>query len=215
MMVVSMFTALPMMAQTTDDAARHEAQMKKLKKGLNEKAVKAARKEVKRLEKNGWETAPGTLPMDKQLERSYLYQEQLDDNMEPAYITVTVTAIGENYIAAKKQAEAILKPTLAGKIQSNVTEIIENTVSTKQLAPGEAASVVQTLSQSKEIISQELGSMITIVDLFRTLKNGNKEVSVTCAYSMAKAKQVAKDVVKKELEKGNSDLQKKWDDIEL
>ena len=42
MMVVSMFAVLPMIAQTTDDAARHEAQMKKLKKGLNEKSVKAA-----------------------------------------------------------------------------------------------------------------------------------------------------------------------------
>ena len=37
---------------------------------LNKKASKAARKEAKKLTKEGWLTSPGTLPLEKQLDKS-------------------------------------------------------------------------------------------------------------------------------------------------
>lgn len=38
------------------------------KKALNEKATKEARKEAKKLKKQGWQIAPGALPLEKQLD---------------------------------------------------------------------------------------------------------------------------------------------------
>ena len=71
------------------------------KKDLNERATKAARKEAKRLKKEGWTTSPGTLPLDKQLDRSYLMQMEYDENLFPKYIMADAQSIGQNYDAAK------------------------------------------------------------------------------------------------------------------
>ena len=48
------------------------------KKALNEKATKEARKEAKKLKKQGWQIAPGALPLEKQLDKSYLMQYEYD-----------------------------------------------------------------------------------------------------------------------------------------
>lgn len=50
------------------------------KKALNEKATKEARKEAKKLKKQGWQIAPGALPLEKQLDKSYLMQYEYDEN---------------------------------------------------------------------------------------------------------------------------------------
>ena len=58
-------------AQTTKEQRKERQELAKAsKKELNEKAGKAARKEAKRLSKEGWKTAPGALPLEKQLDKS-------------------------------------------------------------------------------------------------------------------------------------------------
>ena len=53
-------------AQTTKEQRKERQELAKAsKKELNEKASKAARKEAKRLSKEGWRTAPGSLPLEK------------------------------------------------------------------------------------------------------------------------------------------------------
>ena len=44
---------------------------KQAKKEMKRKAYKDARKEAKRFKRKGWYVAPGALPMDKQLEKSW------------------------------------------------------------------------------------------------------------------------------------------------
>ena len=62
-------------------------EIKKLSKAeLNEKATKTARKDAKQLQKEGWQTAPGALPIEKQLDKSYLMQMEYDEDMFPKYI---------------------------------------------------------------------------------------------------------------------------------
>ena len=64
-------------AQTTKEQRKERQELAKAsKKELNEKASKAARKEAKRLSKEGWKTAPGALPLEKQLDKSYMMQYQ-------------------------------------------------------------------------------------------------------------------------------------------
>ena len=101
-------------------------------------------------------------------------------------------SVGQNYDAAKMQALELAKQNLAGQIQTEVTALIENTVSNKQLEPNEAASIVQSVSAGKSLISQSIGRVITIVEVYRTLPNKNKEVLVKIAYNSAMAKAAAK-----------------------
>ena len=183
------------------------------KSELNEKASKAARKEAKKLQNEGWTNAPGALPLEKQLDKSYTMQMEYDEEMFPKYLIGEAMSVGQNYDAAKMQALELAKQNLAGQIQTEVTALIENTVSNKQLEPNEAASIVQSVSAGKSLISQSIGRVITIVEVYRTLPNKNKEVLVKIAYNSAMAKAAAKSSVKKDLEQRGDNLQKKLDEL--
>lgn len=172
-------------------------------------------KEVKKFTAEGWQVAPGALPMDKQLERSWKMQSEVDENKMPKYIMGEAMSIGENYDAAKMQALELAKQNLAGQIQTEVTALIENTVANKQIEREQAASITQTVSASKNLISQSLGRTIPVVELYRVKGNKNKEVLVRIAYSEEMAMQAAKKVIREELEKKGEDLHNQLDCIML
>ncbi len=190
-----------------------KAMMKASKSELNEKASKAARKEAKKLKKEGWAPAPGALPLDKQLDKSYVMQFQYDEKGYPLFITGEAMSIGENYDAAKMQALELAKQNLAGQIQTEVTALIENSVSNKQLEKEAAASVTQSILASKNLISQSLGRVIPVVEVYRTKNTGNKEVLVRIAYNSEMAKEAAKKAIRKDLEEKGDSLHKQLDQL--
>lgn len=186
---------------------------KSSKKELNEKAGKAARKEAKRLAKEGWTTAPGALPLEKQIDKSYLMQYQYDADGFPQFIMAEAMSIGGNYDAAKMQALELAKQNLAGQIQTEVTSLIENTVANDQMDQGEAASITRSVMASKNLISQSIGRVIPVVETYRSVNGKNKEVLIRIAYSQDMAKAAAKRAIKEELEERGDSLLGKLDDI--
>ena len=201
-------------AQLTKEQKKERQEMKKMSKAeLNEKASKAARKEAKALSKEGWKAAPGALPLEKQLDRSYMMQQEYDEDMFPKYIIGEAMSIGENYDAAKMQATELAKLNLAGQIQTEVTALIENNVANQQLSADEAASVTQSLMAAKSLISQSIGRTVPLVEVYREKANKNKEVSVYIGYNSKMAKAAAKKAIRDELEKKGEGLQKKLDEL--
>ena len=185
---------------------------KQSKSELNQKASKAARKEAKTLKKEGWMVNPGALPLDKQLDKSYLMQMEFEENMMPKYIMGEARSIGENYDAAKMQALELAKQNLAGQIQTEITALIENTVANKQLAAEQAASVTQSVLASKNLISQRIGRTINVVEVYRTLPGSkNKEVLVRIAYNSKMAMEAAKAAVREDLEAKGEELHEQLD----
>lgn len=214
MTLVLVMTFTVSFAQLTKEQIKERKEIKKASKAeLGEKATKIARKAAKRLAKEGWTTTPGALPLEKQLDKSYLMQMEYDENMFPKYLMGEAMSIGENYDAARLQAMELAKQSLAGQIQTEVTALIENTLSNKQLAAEEAASVTQIISAGKNLISQSIGRVLTVVEMYRVLGNKNKEVSLRIAYNAEMAKQAAKKAVRQELEKKGDDLHKKLDEL--
>lgn len=201
-------------AQITKEQKKERQEIYKSSKSeLGKKATKTARKEAKRLKKEGWQTVPGALPLEKQLDKSYLMQMEYDVDMYPKYLMGEAMSIGENYDAAKMQALELAKQNLAGQIQTEVTALIENTVANKQLAAEEAASVTQSILAGKNLISQSIGRTITVMELYRTKQNKNKEVLVRIAYNGDMAKAAAKKAIREDLEKKGEDLHKKLDEL--
>lgn len=199
-------------AQSAKELAKERKELVKASKSeLDKKASKAARKEAKKLKKAGWQTVPGALPLEKQLDKSYLMQYEYEADMYPKYIMGEAMSIGENYDAAKMQALELAKQNLAGQIQTEVTALIENSVANEQMEAEAAASVTRTIMASKNLISQSIGRTIPVVEAYRTLNNKNKEVLVRIAYSGDMAKNIAKKVVKEELEKKGESLHDKLD----
>ena len=156
---------------------------------------------------------PGALPLEKQLDKAYSMQYECDENGYPKFIMGEGRSIGGNYDAAKMQAIEIAKQNLAGKIQTEITAIIENTISNQQLEEEEAVSITKTINSSKNLISQSIGRTITVVETYRTLKNKNKEVLVRLAYNSESAKKAALNAVKKDLEKRGEELHKQLDKV--
>ena len=201
-------------AQSTDKIVQERAELVKLsKKQLSQRASKTARKEAKRMRKEGWKTTPGALPLDKQLDKSYLMQYEFDENMFPKYIMGEAMSIGENYDAAKMQALELAKQNLAGQIQAEVTALVENTIANKQLSNEQAASITQSVQSSKSLISQRIGRTISVVETYRVVSNGNKEVLVRIAYNSQMAREAAKNAIREDLEQKGENLHEQLDEL--
>lgn len=186
---------------------------KAAKKQLDAKASKTARNEAKRLKKEGWKPAPGALPIEKQLDNSYLKQQEQDELGYPKFLMGEAMSIGENYDAAKMQALELSKQNLAGQIQTEVTALIENTVANKQLAKEEAVSITESVIASKNLISQKIGKTIIVTELYRELPNKNKEVLVRVAYNMQMAKEAARQAIREDLEQKGLNLHQQLDQV--
>jgi hypothetical protein len=189
------------------------AQLKQLKQDFKEKASKEARKEAKKLKKEGWVVSPGSLPLERQLDRSYLTIMETDEDLNPVYIVGEGLSVGENYDAAKMQAMELARQQIAGKIGSETTALIDNLVGNKQMGAEEAATVTTLLSEGKTIISQKLGRVVPVVECYRTLNNKNKEVMVRLATKESAIREVMKGYLREEMEKKGAKMSDQLDEL--
>ncbi|MCM1311653.1 MAG: hypothetical protein NC206_08520 [Bacteroides sp.] len=180
--------------------------MKYSRKALEEKASKDARKEAKRLTKQGWRPIAGSLPLEKQLDIAYKMQFEYDEDLYPRYIMGEATAVSTIESAARLQADQLAKEDLASNIQTEITGLIENTATTQQIAPDDATAMVKTVAASKSLISQTLTTPRPVLQMSRVLPNKNYEVTLRFAYSGAQAKQNVKNVMLRALEGEGSEL---------
>ncbi|MEO9852265.1 MAG: hypothetical protein ABJH72_24085 [Reichenbachiella sp.] len=199
--IVMLALVCSMMAYTPAEA---QVNKKPLKKEIKKKAVKEARKEAKKYSKQGYTTAPGALPMAKQIETAWMRQYEVDEEGFPLYIVASGNSVANTQSAAKLQATELAKLELAGSISTQVAALIENSISNQQLNAEEAASVTKTVAASKNIIAQELGRSLPLFEIYRTLKNKNVEVTVRMAYNTKKAMEVARKTLSQKLESETS-----------
>ncbi|MEG0807803.1 MAG: hypothetical protein RR410_05555 [Alistipes sp.] len=201
-------------AQTQKEITKERKEIAKLSKSeLNSRASKAARKAAKEYAKEGWVVAPGALPLEKQLDRTFNMQYEYDENAFPKYLMGEAMSIGENYDGGKMQALELAKQNLAGQIQTEVTALIENSVANKQLAQEQAATITETVMASKNLISQSIGRVIPVVECYRIKSNKNKEVRVQIAYNSKMALDAAKNAVREQLEKKSDKLHEQLDKV--
>ena len=203
------FLAVLMMLSLSMGVMAQNAMQQKVKQNksaLKEKASKDARNEAKRLKKEGWTVLPGGLPLEKQVDRLYMFLEDFDEDMNPLYIDGTGRGQGENFAAAQVQATELARMELAGKIGSEATGIVDNMVANKMLADDQAASITTTLVENKTIFSQKLGRVQTPLIVTRVLKNNMKEVTVRMVTKKSAVEEIAKEAIRAELEKDGKEL---------
>lgn len=192
---------------------RQEIQ-KAARKKLDEQASKDAKKEAKKFVKEGWLTPPGALPLEKQLDRSYIMQLQQDDDGYPKYLMADGMSVGGNYDAAKMQALELARQNIAAQIQSEVGSLIETSVANNQLNGNDAESITKSVMAAKSLISNSIGRIIPVVEVYREIKrNRNREVLVRVAYSQEMAKKAAKNAIKKSLEEEGNALHERLDEV--
>lgn len=174
---------------------------KQIKKELKAKPEKLARKEAKKLRKAGWEVGPGSLPMEKMLDKKFKKEYEETDKGNTKYISAEGNAVGETKTAAEIQALTVAKLNLASVIESKVNGLLSGNIANQQLNNEDAASITQVLANSKELISADLGYVEPVVKLYRTPKGNDKntEVQLVVFYDTEQSMQIAKKIIKKEL----------------
>lgn len=199
--ITTMFSLLLITMMTIAPLASSNAQSEKqLKKNISKSALKDARKEAKNLKKQGYNVNPGQLPMDKQLEKSWMMQYEVDDEGNKLYFIADGTSVGETQAAAKLQAYEVAKINLAGQIETTIAGLITTNLGNQQLSGDDAASVTQTMGQFKSKMNQRMGRTLTAFEAYKPLGK-NTEVRVTIAYSSNEAKRIAKEILREDLKK--------------
>ena len=209
MKTMKFLAVLALLSLSMGVSAQNAMQQKLManKSALKEKASKDAKKEAKRLTKEGWTVFPGGLPLEKQLDRVYMFQEDYDDDMNHKYILGENISMGETVAAAQAQATELARMDLAGQIGSETTTIVDNMLANKMLADDQAASIATTLIENKTLYSQKLGRIEPVLKLMRVnKKNNNKEVMVRLVAKKSSIDEIAKQAVRAELEKGGKEL---------
>lgn len=186
---------------------------KVLDKDLRKKAIKNARSEAKKLEKEGFKTPVGKLPLAKQIETSWEKQAELDMDGNPYWYVASSRIIGANQSAAAMQATNTAKIELAGQIQTKVSQLIEAKVANDDMGQEEAAGLSSVVAASKSVIFSTLGRIIPLVEVYRTLPNHYVEVMVTIGYSIQEANKEAVNAIRKELAAKSEDLVKELDKL--
>ena len=222
-LIVSIFTAVMMMIAAVDASAqvasnqqrkqiqKHE---KVLNKAMKKKAIKAARKEAKSLKKQGYMTLLGQLPLDKQLENSWQASYELDVQGYPYYIMSTQKATAANYTAAQLQAMNAAKTDIAGQIETRINQVIETKVTSNEFARNEANSLTSFVATSKNIISNTLGRVIKLVEIYREPKRTKVvEVQVTLAYNAEIATKEAINAIQKSVSADDVEIMKLVDEL--
>jgi len=170
------------------------------------KIERDARKEAKRLTKDGWKVAPGAPSMERQLIAAYTKQAEMDNQGLEKNIKGEAMSVGEFYDAAYKQATVLAKNDIAEKMETFVMGRVENKVSNGQLTGKQAASVAETVSNTKNTVAQHLGQVNMPVTVYRDLANNNVEVRVMAFYSKAAATEIAKEELRKSLKDKANEL---------
>jgi hypothetical protein len=188
MMLIALtgFIGMPVSAQLTE---KQEKQI-----------TKEAKKEAKKLKKEGWQVPAGAFSMERQLTKAYMLQEETDADYHPKYIIGQAISGGSFYDAAKMQAVELAKAELAGNIATDLTTLVNLKLGNQQISADKASSASEIIQKGKSLVSQKLGSTIPLIELFRTKGDGSVEVQIRLAYDKKKGIKDALDAIDSELE---------------
>ena len=188
MMLIALtgFIGMPVSAQLTE---KQEKQI-----------TKEAKKEAKKLKKEGWQVPAGAFSMERQLTKAYMLQEETDADYHPKYIIGQAISGGSFYDAAKMQAVELAKAELAGNIATDLTTLVNLKLGNQQISADKASSASEIIQKGKSLVSQKLGSTIPLIELFRTKGDGSVELQIRLAYDKKKGIKDALDAIDSELE---------------
>ena len=194
-------------AQSAKELRKERKEIQKVsKEELNRKSEKSARKEAKRLKKEGWGGTPGALPMEKQLDNSFLMQCEYDSNNKLKYIMGNSVTVGESADAAFMQAAELARHEIIAQVEADVTTYIRTYGGNEQMSKEKNNSVLKTVLSAGSIMSQKIYSAQPVLKIYRALDNGNVEVSLTMACSREEIFNSVKNIMDEELLKEGKDI---------
>lgn len=180
-------------------------------KEIKGKAVKEARKEAKRLaKKEDYKVFPGSMPMDKQLERVWMKQYAENADGSQKYLFADGNGVGKTQTAAELQAMEAAKLQLAGQISNEINQIIEGKIANDQIDRNEGQSLTKFVAGSKNYIVQNLQYVKPAFKVLRDVGKKDKEVFVKIYYNVEESMAAAERALEA---KARADLEEEADEL--
>ena len=146
---------------------------RELEKEISDRAMKEARKESKKLKREGWKVTQGSMPLEKLLENSWKMQLQVNEDGSQKYLFADGNGVAQSRSVAEMQAIELAKLQLVSTLQSNISSLISTNIGNAQLSTKEAASVTEIVQSAKNIISAKLGYINPLFKIYRDVGSNN------------------------------------------
>lgn len=177
------------------------------------KLVKISRdtkREVKKLEKDGWKNLPGDMPIGQQLNSAWAKEAEVDDEGLPKWVVATGESVAEFQSTAEMQALELAKLNLVRLLESQMRSVVETEQANNRLDAKSAASISKTMEVATNKVSKKLSRVMPVVKMQREVKK-NTQIQVKIAYNYALARKAILDEMKLELQNESEDMRAKYD----
>jgi hypothetical protein len=213
-MLLTLVTMLAMTvgvsAQSAIELAKQQKELNKVNREiLNQKPVKDARKEAKKLRKEGWKVPAGEMPIEKQISQSLLYRQELmaGEHGTPTtrYIMRTGIATGGSYNVAHAMARASALNEVAGLLNTEIVGAWQLKQDNRQESQSKTLTNDQFNQRVKAIVEQTLTNIQPFMAIYRMVGD-NFEVQVSVAADKKEIAARLKQKLQQELEDEGDEL---------
>lgn len=172
-----------LMAQTkTSDMYKqqieeHEALQKYSDKVSETNIAKAAKKEAKRLKKEGWKPFPGDAPLETQITKRLRLKTPMEGSI-PKYITGEGMGSSDNLQVAKDIADIGANAEIITQFKNTIGVAVTQGENSTQ-AGKDNASIVETVTKHVENAEGTLFYNMPVVKMYKENRDDNYNVSVT------------------------------------
>lgn len=161
--------------------------------------MKMAKKEAKRLSKEGWKVAVGSLPLETQLAEYFALKRQQDEDGNDKYVIERGEVTAGYYSVAKKQALFNAKRTIAGNLRSEMEGWAQEADGNQQETTKDATSAGEFTDRAAEHFSGQIRNVKVVAEYYKDLPNNNVQVTVFVACELKKIEEQFKEEVRKGL----------------
>lgn len=191
-----------------DSKKTRKEQNAEVRKELDAKASKYARKEAKAKIKEGWKPIGAGRPIEAQLDRVWKYQLE-NENGEIEYIVQIGTANGKTLSAAQAAAKRNAQILIARELETSIGVLIEGELNNSALSDEEVQSLDNMRQVDQSFIQQNLKKTITLAEWYRKTDNGVYQVELTMALKISTLKEDVREAWLNETQSRNEDMHQK------
>jgi hypothetical protein len=155
---------------------------------------KDAKKQIKKMEKEGWVVNPGSLSLTEQYKKVYAANNEYNDDGSLRWIIGQGKSTGTAYNSVKKAALTAAKVEIASSIQEEIAGSTDQGQSNEE-GDASGASFERTISGAKTKFAQSISNTEILMECHRDLGRGRVEVQITVACKRDSARKQMKDLL--------------------
>ncbi len=205
-------------AQSAAELAKQQRELNKINMELlNSKPSKSAKKQAKKMTKEGWIVPSGMKDLAGQLTQGQLMGEELMTNeagqIMKRYILHTATTVSGSESTAYSAARSVCQQEVAAMLETKIIAAFKGKADNAETSAITATTVDKFNQRARGISEATLTMMIPIVHTYRVLPNKNFQTQVQLAYDKKEMHVQLKRQLAKELEAEGDELEELVDEI--